>query len=85
MSQIFAAYQAPRSPQQGAVDSAEVYEILKIVSQSDIRDYKALSAIPLKHYKFAYIFPEKTLPSPGIVFFSSVMIGLGFARNKRAI
>jgi hypothetical protein len=83
MAQILTAYQAPHSPQQGAVDSAEVYEVLRIVSETDIRNSTALSGIPLKHYKFSYIFPEKANPDLLTCFLSSIVVGLAFARNKK--
>lgn len=85
ISQILTAYQAPHSPQQGVVDSVEVYEVLKAVSESDIRDYKALSGIPLKHYKFTYIHPEKANSSLLACLLTSMAVGFGFARNKRVV
>lgn len=83
ISQILTTYQAPHSPQQGVVDATEVYEVLKTVSGNDIRDYKTLSEVPLKHYKFAYIFPEKTIPDRVTCILPALGVGLGFARRRR--
>jgi len=85
LAQILTAYQASHSPQQGAVDSAEVYEVLRIVSESDIRNYKVLSRIPLRHYAFAYVFPEQANPNLPVCFLCSMAAGFGFAGKKRRV
>jgi hypothetical protein len=82
LTNLLTTYKAPHSPQQGTVNSAEVYQVLKTVSEIDIRDYKTISETPLKNFKFSYIFPEKGNPNFGLCILISLSFGFSFANKK---
>lgn len=59
LQDVFARFKAPRSPQQGAINVAEVYATIKALSTVDVRGKSIPGVDQLKHYTLSYIHPYR--------------------------